>query len=344
MISYALNAEDVRLNRVFPKSHVGFYIDVGAWDPVFLSTTKHFYDRGWIGINIEPSSEAFRSLTAQRTRDINLNLLLSASEGMATLYEAPAGHAYSTATRSLLPQLRERFEIDFREIQIETTTLARVCEDYVTTEIDFLSIDVEGHEKEVIAGGNWARWRPRVLVIEAIEPGSGKPTHEAWEPILLAADYLLAVFDGVNRFYVRAEDSRLAELLAEPVGPYECTRFGGHATEESLAAARVINWNMWQEIQTMRIECHQLQNEYQRLARAVRNQAVLEGRQPPPIGQAPDAMARSALSVAPDVWPTALALARRVSAFAARYPRTWAATKRVARPLVRRFRANRNVG
>ena len=54
MISYAQNAEDVLLNRAFAGRGDGFWIDVGASDPVVNSVTKHFSDHGWRGINVEP--------------------------------------------------------------------------------------------------------------------------------------------------------------------------------------------------------------------------------------------------------------------------------------------------
>ena len=62
MISYAQNQEDVLLRREFPDCTNGFYIDVGANDPVWDSVTKHFYDRGWHGINIEPGLEPYEPL------------------------------------------------------------------------------------------------------------------------------------------------------------------------------------------------------------------------------------------------------------------------------------------
>jgi hypothetical protein len=54
MISYAHNFEDVLLDRCFRNVSNGFYIDVGAWDPVVDSVTHHFYEKGWHGINGEP--------------------------------------------------------------------------------------------------------------------------------------------------------------------------------------------------------------------------------------------------------------------------------------------------
>ena len=61
IISYADNFEDVLLRRVFPRGTPGFYIDVGAFDPVALSVTKHFSDAGWRGINIEPVPALYRA-------------------------------------------------------------------------------------------------------------------------------------------------------------------------------------------------------------------------------------------------------------------------------------------
>ena len=54
MISYAQNFEDVILQRVFHTCDQGRYIDIGGYDPTIDSVTKHFYDRGWSGVNVEP--------------------------------------------------------------------------------------------------------------------------------------------------------------------------------------------------------------------------------------------------------------------------------------------------
>ena len=93
---------------------------------------------------------------------------------------------------------------------VPVTTLATVCEEYVDRPIDFLKIDVEAHEREVVEGCDWNRWRPRVVLVET-------NWKERWEPMILAADYLFAAFDGLNRYYVRAEDRQLLSALNAPV-------------------------------------------------------------------------------------------------------------------------------
>ena len=78
-VSYAQNFEDVMLHRVFGSVGDGFYIDIGAWHPDLHSVTKHFYDMGWTGINIEPSKSYARLLKRRRRRDINLDVAIGSA-------------------------------------------------------------------------------------------------------------------------------------------------------------------------------------------------------------------------------------------------------------------------
>lgn len=210
MVSYALNFEDVLLNRVFPNQSEGFYLDAGAFDPVEHSVTKHFYDRGWHGINIEPDSVVFPRLRDERSRDVNLNIGVSDHEGEQTLFGGPGAHW--SADLSLVTGY---FHVDPRDViktTVRVTTLAKICEQHVPPglTIDFLKVDVEGLEGAVIAGADWTRWRPRVVLVEVNRP-------ETWEPRLFDSGYLFATFDGVNRYYVRSEDAHLLPIFSAPV-------------------------------------------------------------------------------------------------------------------------------
>lgn len=210
MVSYAQNCEDVLLNRIFPGGR-GFYVDVGANDPVHDSVTKHFYDRGWRGINVEPVPAKFDRLVKARDRDINLNLGVSDRETTLTFFEelGPSS-ALSTFSAEQAEQLR-RLGATLAERPVRVTTLASILERHVPPDqgIEFLKIDAECHELQVIRGADWSRWRPRVLLIEA----TGWPD---WEEHVLCAGYLTAAFDGVNNYYVRGEDAHLREFLRAP--------------------------------------------------------------------------------------------------------------------------------
>ena len=152
IISYAQNYEDVLLNRLFPDRPGGFYIDVGACHPVFHSVTKLFYERGWQGINIEPVPRMFELLADARPRDVNLHMGLSNLEGNLTFYEVPDEIGSSTFAEEHAEGLRRKGH-RLEERSILVTTLARVCELYAGETIDFLKIDVESHEREVLEGG-----------------------------------------------------------------------------------------------------------------------------------------------------------------------------------------------
>jgi FkbM family methyltransferase len=230
MVSYAQNREDVLLNRIFADQRIGFYIDVGAWLPVLDSVTKHFYERGWRGINIEPVADCVKRLCADRPRDINLAVGLSNHEGTMTLYETSIDSGGSTFSTGAVDELR-RMGIEVVEHTVPVTTLAQICEQYVLEPIDFLKIDVEGHERQVLEGADWGRWRPRVVVIEATGPMNATPNHEQWEHLLLDAGYLFATFDGLNRFYVRPEEPGFAQLLRTPANVFDDYTLFAHAAQ-----------------------------------------------------------------------------------------------------------------
>jgi FkbM family methyltransferase len=253
MLSYAQNAEDVVLARVFGDRTDGFYLDVGAFAPDHGSVTKHFYDIGWRGINIEPARDAFRQLCQARPRDVNLNIGISDHAGVATFYEStdPGRSTLSAAVAEVTPHLR------FVPRNVNVRSLADVCAEHAPDHIDFLKIDVEGHEAEVIASADWTRWRPVVLVVEATEPGRAVPSEERWEPMLLAADYELALFDGLNRFYVRHEDRSLLPLLAVPANAHD-----GYVPHRHHV--------VMEELKTARHELRQLREELRRRDRRIR--------------------------------------------------------------------------
>lgn len=208
-ISYAQNHEDILLARALPGG-AGLYVDVGANHPVFHSVTKLFYDRGWTGLNIEPSPPVFELLRAARPHDVNLNVGVGNEAGTLTFFETPGRHGWASFRPELAAHYREQ-GVAVVERPVPVRTLAEICEEHVGDRtIDFLKIDAEGFEGHVLMGMDFRRWRPRIITIEDFVP-------ELWEGIILGAGYLSAAYDGLNRYYVRAEEPALLEPLRAPV-------------------------------------------------------------------------------------------------------------------------------
>lgn len=223
MISYAQNFEDVMLNRVFNGKTNGFYIDVGAWHPIDHSVTKHFYDQGWSGVNVEPSNIYWNLLQKLRPRDTNLHCAVSDNREAMDYLEIPNSGA-STSIHSVWGIIAKQGGLAKNAIKrkVECVTLADICNQYARgKEIDFLKIDVEGAELSVIKGGDWKAYRPRVIVVEAVTPFTNIPNYSDWESVLVKEGYVFAYFDGLNRFYIREESKELLSVFNAPPNVFD---------------------------------------------------------------------------------------------------------------------------
>jgi len=219
-ISYAQNYEDVMLRRALKDIDKGFYVDVGANDPVFYSVTKAFYDAGWCGINIEPVTQWFERLESERIRDINLQIAAGNTRGEMTFFELP-DTGLSTMSREIAERHEEEGRYKKIERKVQVDTLTSICEQYHESPIHFLKIDVEGAEKLVIEGLDMARIRPWIIVIESTLPLTQIEDHKLWEDKLLDSKYECVYFDGLNRFYIADERRELHDYFKAPPNVFD---------------------------------------------------------------------------------------------------------------------------
>lgn len=214
-VSFAQNREDVVLFRALKGVTAGFYIDVGAHDPSLDSVTRAFYERGWHGINLEPSGFWFSRLANARPRDINLNIAVSNTDSELE-FDDIAGTGLSTCNTSIGQQHREAGIYPVTRRRVAAASLNSICEANAVTEVHFLKIDVEGTEKAVLEGMDFQKIRPWIVVVEAVDPISLAPTHGEWELLLINADYEFVLFDGLNRFYYDRRRPGIRQHLLAP--------------------------------------------------------------------------------------------------------------------------------
>jgi FkbM family methyltransferase len=219
-ISYAQRFEDMHLLRAFGQTS-GFYIDIGSGHPVYDNVSFAFYLRGWGGITVEPNPWLTQLSEAVRPRDIAIGSLVGERPGQATYYLVEDFHGLSTTVEDHARAAARQYGKRSRAMTMPVTTLGALCEQHAPPAIDFLKIDVEGAEREVLLGGDWRRFRPRVVVLEALAPVTMAPAWGGWESLLLSHGYAFAYFDGLNRYYVADEHAALAGGLAAAPAAFE---------------------------------------------------------------------------------------------------------------------------
>ena len=243
----------------------GFYIDVGGMDPVIASVTKAFYERGWHGINIEPSEEYSQKLQSERPRDINLATAVGREPGSICFYEVE--HTGDSTTNPEYAQRRLLAGCQVTRREVPCTTLDRICADYGVATVHFLKIDVEGSERGVLEGFSFEAIRPWLVVVEATEPNSEREIFAEWEDLLLRRGYRFIYFDGLNRFYAAEEHADLARHFSRPPNwfdqyvSYELwrTRAELHEVQAAERNALVDSLNhMLAEVQSVRAEAQGL--------------------------------------------------------------------------------------
>lgn len=239
LISYAQNGEDIMLWRALSDVEQGFYVDIGAQDPISHSVTKFFYECGWRGINVEPVAHWFSRLQEDRPEDTNLQILVGSEETEHAFFEV-ADTGLSTTSAELAESYRAQQRlVDVRHIAMRT--LDSILSDHARGPIHFLKIDVEGAESDVLVGLDLKLHRPWILVIEATRPLSSVESHQGWESDVLASGYRLVYRDGLNRFYLANEQSHRAGAFSFPPNVFD----GFTSHEQRLGQAAIHERDQW---------------------------------------------------------------------------------------------------
>jgi FkbM family methyltransferase len=250
-LSYTQNLEDYHLSLAFSGKSTGTYIDIGAGHPIADNVSFWFYERGWSGIVVEPQPELAALYPRLRPRDVVLRTLVGRETGERDFYLVERLHGFSTMLEQNA-QKAKAFGASYRTLRLPVVTLASLCEMHGLNDIDFLKVDVEGAEADVLFGGDWKRFRPKVVVAEAVAPGTGEPAWQDWEPLLLAQGYRFALFDTLNRFYVAEEFPEIMARLPSERAPWDAVRHMyeiGRAPDNPLhpdhALARELALGFW---------------------------------------------------------------------------------------------------
>ena len=168
-LCYGQEGEDLILNRLLEGQSLGFYVDVGAHHPVRFSNTYLFYQRGWHGINIDAMPGSMKGFNKVRPRDINIECGVAGIAGKLLYYRfnEPALNTFDAVEAAHKNKLPYQI-IDTVEVAVERLDALLARHLIPGQQIDFLSVDVEGKDEEVLRSNDWGRYRPRYILAETL--------------------------------------------------------------------------------------------------------------------------------------------------------------------------------
>jgi FkbM family methyltransferase len=192
--------EDIFLNQFFRDQKQGFYIDIGAYHPFKYSNTFLFYKKGWRGINIEPNPEGYSELKKYRRRDINLNFAINQEKKEVSFI---CDGAFSGIDNDSY-KFKER-NPEAKIITVPSRSLKMILAEFLPSgmNIDFMSIECEGNDINVMLSSDWEKFRPRVLLVEDHENASDSPL----DKLLLTYGYFYYCRMGLTKVFIEQTEA-----------------------------------------------------------------------------------------------------------------------------------------
>lgn len=195
-IHYGEFGEDVFINRIFKDIKIGRYVDVGCYHPFKGSLTAQLYKKGWNGINIDLSKSSIDLFNIVRKKDINLNLAISDFDGETNYYE----NSPINQQNSLIKDNDNQ-----KKIKIQCKRLSSILLENHYNNFEYLNIDVEGSEQNVINGIDLSKYRPILITIENNNLHLKDYIESEIYNILIKNNYTFINKTGVTNFFLKNE-------------------------------------------------------------------------------------------------------------------------------------------
>lgn len=168
---YSQGGEDIILLHLLRNYNLmkpsGFFVDVGAFHPHSDSNTFELYMRGWRGINIDATPNSMTEFNKYRPKDINLEIGISSENSVLDFYFFDDNSTMNSFSKDYLISIGMLNRVK-KVLQIKTFTLKEIFENHKipSSGIDYLNIDAEGLDLEVINSNDFTKFRPKIISIE----------------------------------------------------------------------------------------------------------------------------------------------------------------------------------
>lgn len=204
-MSFSQTGEDRVLASIFREQKTGFYVDIGAHHPKLYSNTHLFYLKGWRGINIDAMPGSMKLFRQYRPRDTNVEIPVGRIKKTLTyhIFSDPAVNTFSKSHAKTLEERGEHRLVDKKTLKVYP--LRAVLSKYLLGKqtVDFLSVDVEGMDWEILVSFSWKAHRPSVVVVEDLTFSVERPTKSRIYKLIYNKGYSLYAKIGPSLIFIR---------------------------------------------------------------------------------------------------------------------------------------------
>lgn len=217
--SYSLEAEDLLVDNIYSNVlklfQPGFYLDIGAAHPTKYSNTYFFYKLGWSGICIEPNPTFHALYKEARPHDSALNIGISGkSSGMMTYHQFEHAYLNGFYDRDVIDwHVKSNGQTYIGNSQIKCIAISEFLSQNINCPVDFLNIDVETLDVDILSSWNWSMCKPLIICAE-IHTSSLKDVIESdIAKTLEAAGYVAVSRGWLSTIFVQADKLKDAVVI-----------------------------------------------------------------------------------------------------------------------------------
>ena len=203
-IHYGEFGEDILINRILKNIKIGRYVDVGCYHPFKGSLTVQLYKRGWRGINIDLSKSSIDLFNLVRKKDINLNIAVSDFNGQTNYFENSPINQQNSLIKS---------DDNQKMIKTDCKNLNFILGENKFEKFEYLNIDVEGNENNVIKGIDFSKYRQILITIENNNLHINDYIQSEVYKILTENNFTFISKIGVTNFFLNNENAKNFQKL-----------------------------------------------------------------------------------------------------------------------------------
>ena len=165
---FSFSGVDIIVENIFKNKPKGFYIDVGCQNPIKNNNTYLLYKKGWTGINIDLDKDNIDLFNASRPKDLNINIAISNDVKEVDLFFYHKKSPINTIDKKT-SEFQKASVSMVKKIKTDTLNNVISNSNFKENNFDLLSVDVEGHELQVLEGLNFDQHSPSIIIIEFLD-------------------------------------------------------------------------------------------------------------------------------------------------------------------------------